>query len=383
MRLKTIILSLFLAAFAGFLSCSKTETTVVPIGLKPVLPDQTYNYNAIVNTFPGINIDPGFGFSFTFNTVNPTITNDGATLGRVLFYDPQLSASSLIACASCHKQELGFSDGKAFSTGFEGATTPRSSMAIVNPGFNRNLFWDSRSASVLDLVARPIQNHIEMGMEDLTRLEKKLGRVDYYPDLFRKAFGDASITKERIEVALSQFVSSIVTLNSRFDDQQKVGFTGFTDLEQLGKNLFESTRTNCSTCHAGVNFSAPDFPGGPYGSSFSNGNDLKGGANNGLDAHYSDNGMGNGRFRIPSLRNIALTAPYMHDGRFKTLEEVVEHYNSGIADNSNLDKNLRNPDGTLLRPNLNGLEKQALVAFMNTLTDKTMISDPKYSNPFK
>jgi cytochrome c peroxidase len=232
-----------------------------------------------------------------------------------------------------------------------------------------------------------------MGMEDLDHLAGKLEKISYYKPLFEKAFGNPAITKENINNALSQFVSSIKTFNSRFDQQQAMNFVGFTSKELMGKDLFLSNRTNCSRCHAGVNFSAPDFPGGEYGGGGSiigfddhfnpKFADLKGGANNGLEATYSDPGMGNGRFRIPSLRNIALTGPYMHDGRFKTLEAVVDHYNSGIQSSPNLDNNLKNPDGTPLRPNLNVIEKQALVAFLHTLTDESLLSDPKYSDPFK
>ena len=260
-------------------------------------------------------------------------------------------------------------------------------MAILNAGFNRNLFWDSRESSVRSLATRPIQNHIEMGIEEMRRLETKLAKVNYYPELFQAAFGTSAITEDRIADALSQFVCAISTTNSRFDQEAKTNFAGFTTLEKMGQDLFFSPRTNCNRCHATPNFAAPDFVGGEYGStdgSFGgNGEDLKGGANNGLDVSSADHGIGNDKFRIPSLRNIALTAPYMHDGRFSTLEQTIEHYNSGVQSNVNLDKNLRNANGTLLRPNLNALEKKAMIAFLNTLTDVTMLTDPKYSNPFQ
>jgi len=298
-----------------------------------------------------------------------------------------LSLNNGVACASCHKQELAFSDGVASSAGFAGKKTPRNSMAILNAGFNRNLFWDSRESSVRSLATRPIQNHIEMGIEEMRRLETKLAKVNYYPELFQAAFGTSAITEDRIADALSQFVCAISTTNSRFDQEAKTNFAGFTTLEKMGQDLFFSPRTNCNRCHATPNFAAPDFVGGEYGStddSFGgNGEDLKGGANNGLDVSSADHGIGNDKFRIPSLRNIALTAPYMHDGRFSTLEQTIEHYNSGVQSNVNLDKNLRNANGTLLRPNLNALEKKAMIAFLNTLTDVTMLTDPKYSNPFQ
>lgn len=374
-----------------WLAACKQNDETANVGLQPNLPTQLFDYSLRMPASFGM-VENGVidfhnsPFGFGFNASNPSITNPGATLGRVLFYDPQLSLNNAVACASCHKQELAFSDGVASSTGFAGKKTPRNSMAILNAGFNRNLFWDSRESSVKDLVTRPIQNHIEMGIEEMRRLEAKLAKANYYPALFQAAFGSSVITEERIADALAQFVCAISTTNSRFDQESMNNFTGFTTLEHMGKDLFFSARTNCSRCHAAPNFAAPDFAGGEYGSSggsFGGGADLKGGANNGLDVTSADHGIGHDKFRIPSLRNIALTAPYMHDGRFNTLEQVVEHYNSGVQTNVNLDSNLRNADGSPLRPGLNALEKKAMVAFMHTLTDETLLTDPKYADPFK
>ncbi len=168
-------------------------------------------------------------------------------------------------------------------------------MAIINAGFNNNLFWDARESNVKGLVTRPIQNHIEIGVEEMRRLECKLAKVDYYPALFQAAFGDSQVTEDRIASALAQFVCAITTTNSRFDQAMSTNLELFTPLEKSGMALFFSERTNCSRCHAGPNFAAPDFVGGEYASSFdaihSNGNfgeNLKGGANNGLDTRYSD-----------------------------------------------------------------------------------------------
>lgn len=393
--MKTRILcfaSLMALLVAGFASCKFSEENTA-FSQRPELPAEPFDYSLKISPKFGGNIfiDP-FGnpigsFGFGFNVQNPTIRNHGATLGRVLFYDPQLSLNNSISCASCHKQELAFSDGVAGSTGFAGKVTPRNSMAILNAGFNQNLFWDSRVQSVSQLATKPIQNHIEMGMEEMTRLTEKLSKVDYYPDLFQKAYGSTQITEERIGDALAQFVCSITSSNSRFDREEQNGFAGFNTLERMGKDLFFSSRTNCNRCHAAPNFAAPDFVGGEYGSNGGTfgggGEDLRGTANNGLDLVYTDQGLGNGKFRIPSLRNIALTAPYMHDGRFKTLEEVIEHYNSGVKPHTHLDKNLRSANSTPLRLDLSELEKQALLAFMHTLTDEQMMQDVKWSNPFR
>lgn len=362
------ILALIFASALFIVSC-KDSTIVNPSGQgKLKLPEVSFDYlnefNKVVNEFGQV------------NDASPEITNDGATLGRVLFYDANLSLNNAISCASCHHQDKAFADGQALSTGFQGKITPRNSMAIINPATNNNLFWDSRSSSALDLALKPVKNHIEMGMEDMDHLTIKLKAIEYYPALFEKAYGDQNITEERIGNALAQFLCSIRSSNSKFDQGAKNAFAEYTPLEKLGKELFFSEKTKCARCHSGKNFSAPDFPHGAYGQP-----EVKGTANIGLDVVYKDEGKGDGKFRIPSLRNIALTGPYMHDGRFNTLDEVIEHYNDGIANHPELDHNLM-ADGKPIRMNLSKFERDALVAFLNTLTDLEMTKDPKYSNPF-
>ncbi|HMQ49613.1 MAG TPA: cytochrome c peroxidase [Saprospiraceae bacterium] len=322
-----------------------------------------------------VNIDPNVSSGNSFEMSN--ITDAGATLGRVLFYDPQLSLNNAVACGSCHRQKAAFADGQIASEGFGGKFTPRNSMAIVNVALNNNLFWDSRIASLRLMVTQPVQNHLEMGMESMDVLATKLARVDYYPELFQAAFGTREVTGDRIANALTQFLSAMVTANSRFDQAQQNDFASFNELERMGKDLFFGGRAKCSSCHSGANFSAPDSPFGEYGAPT-----VKGTANIGLDLVYADNGKGEGQFKIPSLRNIALTAPYMHDGRFNTLEEVVEHYNSGIQAHRNLDEKLIGADGNPMRLGLNDMEKQALVAFLRTLTDEDFIRDQRFSDPF-
>lgn len=314
---------------------------------------------------------------FIFSPQNPKITNQGATLGRVLFYDKNLSINNSVSCASCHRQELAFSDFSKGSVGFGGKVTPRNSMAIINVAVNNNLFWDSRVSSVKELILNPVQNHIEMGMESISNLEKKLAQKDYYKELFMQAYGVPNVTANRISDAMTQFLLSMTSTNSKFDQGVSNGFSNFTPLEKLGRDIFNSDIAKCSQCHASNNFSGPDSPGGEYG-----GPTIKGTANIGLDLSYQDNGLGKGKFRIPSLRNIALTGPYMHDGRFATLEEVIEHYNSGIKAHHALDKKLKNETGNPQKLNLTQIEKQALVAFLKTLTDESLTKDPKFSNPF-
>ncbi len=357
----------------------------------PDLPGEFYNYSDV--EMPpqmaggffngGMVIDNNMLINFVDVPVGNTfemsnITDAGATLGRVLFYDRQLSINNAVACGSCHRQEFAFADGQTGSPGFGGKMTPRNSMAIVNVALNNNLFWDSRLASLREMVIQPVQNHIEMGMESMDVLSSKLAKSDFYPPLFEAAFGSPEVNEDRIASALTQFLSAMITANSKFDHGQENGFVNFSELEKMGKALFFSERAMCSSCHSGANFSAPDGPGDPYGTPT-----LKGTANIGLDLVYKDNGKGEGQFKIPSLRNIALTAPYMHDGRFNTLEEVVEHYNSGIQAHRNLDPKFIGPDGNPKRLELNALEKSALVAFLKTLTDEELLRDIRFSDPFQ
>ena len=356
---------------------------------RPTLPEEPYNYANL--DLPAFFNAPPIQNQLNTPEDNP-VTDMGATLGRVLFYDTNLSANNSISCASCHQQEFGFSDPLTFSIGFEGGFTGRNSMGLAQAAYyaNGRFFWDERAASLEDQVVMPIQDHIEMGME-LDDLITKLNGIDYYPELFEQAFDDATITVQGIENALAQFVRSMVSYNSKFDlgmanlqPGQNIGntpFSNFTPQENMGKALFFSNRTNCATCHGTTNFVAP------------------GARNNGLDLVYEDNGLGevsgnpqdNGLFKVNSLRNIAITAPFMHDGRFATLEEVIEHYNSGVQAHPNLSPTLRQgqgpggggPNGGAPRQlNLTEMEKVALIRFLETLTDEVMQEDEKFSDPF-
>lgn len=322
--------------------------------------------------------------------VTPGINDAKATLGRVLFYDTKLSLTEETSCASCHDQRLAFSDDKAFSEGINGQVTKRNSLPLAaaanftssydNPnsfGPAVGFFWDERATSISGQSELTIQDDIEMGM-DLDDLTVRLSGVDYYEVLFRRAYGDESVTKDRILDAIEEFVNAFVSTNSRFDEgMNMVGFEGqdfpnFTEEENMGKALFME---NCSSCHA------PDMSS-PTGRNV---------ANNGLDLVYEDKGMGelfpdglmNGVFKVPFLRNVELTGPYMHDGRFDTLEEVIEHYSTGIQNHDNLADELRNANGTARKFNFTTEEKAALVAFLKTVTDHSFAEDHRYSDPFK
>lgn len=340
------------------------------------LPDEQVNYKI---TLPQHMTNSGVS--------TPIIHNAKATLGRVLFYDKQLSRNETVSCESCHKQALAFSDNKAFSQGFNGEFTRRNSLPLAAAAnfvssygssfssLSIGFFWDERAHSIADQSLQTIQDDIEMGM-DINDLAARLKGQEHYEILFRKAYGDANINSDRITQALQEFLNAFSSNQSRFDEglgralSPNMTFSNFTPQENRGKELFLN---HCSSCHGADmtrQFAAL--------------------ANNGLDLDYTDNGVGvrtgepslNGVFKVPFLRNIALTAPYMHDGRFETLEEVVEHYNSGVNNHPNLDFRLK--DGNQPhRLNLSETDKQALVAFLNTLTDEAFVSDTRFSNPFR
>jgi cytochrome c peroxidase len=370
-----------LCLFISIMSCKKADNDInILVADEPVLPSQSYNYldvkwSSLFSDFDKTQLLNPNDQNLS-EIINPSITNPGTTLGRVLFYDKKLSLNNAISCSSCHHQSNGFADPRSSSIGFEGRLTPRNSMAIVNSGLNQGMFWDSREFSVKSMTLNPIQNHIEMGMENLDFLEKKLQRYSYYGPLFQKAFGSTEITKEKISNALAQFVCSLISTNSKYDQGTLNKFANFNGLELLGKDLFFSSKAKCSTCHDGPNFSIANS------TSSNDYIDTKGTANIGLDINYKDNGFGEGQFKIPSLRNIALTAPYMHDGRFNSLREVINHYNSNIKPHRKLDSKFMH-SGQAIKLNLSQIEVDALIAFLNTLTDEEFRTNPKFSDPFK
>jgi cytochrome c peroxidase len=372
---KIFVFTAFASLLFGFQACNKVVDIVQST---PKLPEVPYEYLSINRFGSTQNLS-----QLIKDESAKTINNHSVALGRVLFYDKNLSINNHISCGSCHIQQLAFSDGVALSNGFRNKKTTRNSMGLLNAVLNNNMFWDSRAGSPLELSLMPVFDHLEMGMESHEMLVNKLEKVDYYPALFEKAFGTKDISSDKIALALTHFIHSIFSENSKFDQRMKNPAMKFTELEQLGSDLFFSPRLKCGECHNGPNFSAPDFPGGPYGARF-DGNtsqDRKGTANIGLDRVYADKGRKNGHFKIPSLRNIELTAPYMHDGRFATLEQVIDHYDRGIQAHPELDDKLKE-NGKPIRMHMNEIEKKALLAFLKTLTDKELIRDPRFSDPF-
>jgi cytochrome c peroxidase len=322
-------------------------------------------------------------FAQTNTPTDNKITDRGATVGRVLFFDPRLSVNSTIACATCHQQQFGFTDPRQFSAGFSGTVFGTAhAMRLGNVQFyaGAKMFWDKRAATLEAQATQPVQNSIEMGFDSahggMAALIAKMQTLPYYGELFQWEFGDSAITEDRIQKLLAQYERSMVSVNSRFDTgfaqvynrnapQAGAGspFPNYTAQEERGKQLFMAPPNQggggCVTCH-----SLPTFALDPRSLS------------NGLDA-------GETRiFKAPSLKNIAITGPYMHDGRFQTLTQVVDHYISGVQDGPALDPRLR-PGGQPQRLALASADRDAIVAFLGTLTDTTLTTDPKYTNPFK
>ena len=360
------LFSLLACSFVFFLqSCQEDIVLQSGASTQLNLPSSEFNYSNI--DLPGHLSESGFNGLSDNTPIDNTITDAGATLGRVLFYDTKMSKNNAVSCGSCHHQAIAFSDVGAVSTGFEGLKTTRNSMPISNLRFSKNFFWDTGVTSLEQQVLEPVKNHIEMGMEDLDFLVEKLNRTDYYPALFEKAYGSTEITSEKVSKSLAQFLRAMVSYESKFDKGMETNFSNFSELEKMGMDLFnDHERTSCADCHR------PNLNFGPQ---------WRDNANIGLDLVYEDEGAGNGRFKIPSLRNVALTAPYMHDGRYNTLEEVIDHYSDNIQNHPDLDWTLRGGGGAK-RMDLNPLEKRAMIAFLKTLTDESYTEDPKYSNPF-
>lgn len=368
--------------------------------------------------------EPNLEVSYDYKTKH-AVNSDLATLGRVLFYDRKLSVNDNVACGSCHKQEFAFADNVQFNVGFNGMPLKRNSPSIQSTKgffntvtFDQNgqiqtegrptadnqapvlLFWDGRQKTLSDMVLNPVLNHKEMNMPDFATLVTKLNNTSYYPTLFEKAFGDSKIDKYRISYALQGFIACLNTTTASPVDPnalQTSSFTQFepippvkttstlTGLEEQGRLLFHN-KYNCAKCHD------PDpFNPGQYGGPTTTTSDRPTMFNIGLDEVYKDKGLGaitklpgdNGLFKVPTLKNISVTAPYMHDGRFKNLDEVLDHYSHGIQASQNLSSLFVGFDGQPKKLNISAIEKKALIAFLNTLKDNDFLTSPMYSDPFK
>ncbi len=322
---------------------------------------------------------------------NNTITNEGATLGRVLFYDKNLSVNNSVSCGTCHQQQFAFSDTARLSVGLDGGLTGRHSMRLVNSkfGVEPKFFWNERAISLEDQTTKPIQDHVEMGFSglngnpDMDSLIRKLENVDYYERLFTLAFGTAEITEEKIQRALAQFIRSIQSFDSKYDigramvNNDAVDFSNFTMQENMGKRLFldppPQGGAGCQGCHR-----APEFDIDPNTQ------------NNGVVRDAIDpNILDLNNTRSPSLRDLVnpqgiLNGPLMHNGNFVSLMSVIDHYNAVpiVSGNTSLDPRLIGPNQQPQNLQLTQNQKGALVAFLRTLTGNEIYTADKWSNPF-
>ncbi len=369
----------------GFFAC---EDQII----KPSVCNNLEAYNYAPSSYTVI---PPEGFPAMEHPDDNPITVEGIELGRHLFYDPILSRDSTISCSSCHQLNKAFTDGLSKAEGIEGRLGRRSSMSLINIGYSwiknrpHNFMWDGKFTSLEEqIVGGPIEDPVEMD-NDWETVENVLRQHPSYPQMFRSAFGincSDEINRQLIAKAIAQFERTLNSAGSRFDEDLWVPFVYLSAQELRGKTLFEgdaagatSTKdAECAHCHS---FSANKtlFARNEY-------------SNNGLDSvnnlnDFTDLGLGaitgnlsqNGQFREVTLRNIGLTAPYMHDGRFATLEEAVGHYASGGQNAPNLAAELTTAP-TLVT--LTASEKEDLVAFLHALTDSSYFNKPEWSSPF-
>jgi cytochrome c peroxidase len=311
---------------------------------------------------------------------NP-LTVEGVTLGRFLFWEKKLSGDNTQSCGSCHLPEHGFSDPNQFSTGITGAVGTRQSMALINLGWANNYFWDGRALTLEDQVKEPVTNPIEMN-ETWENALSELRADPLYPPMYKAAFGSEEITIDRTAKAMASFLRTMISANSKFD-RERAGTYTFTAIEEMGFNKFNTEGGinqntgapwgggDCFHCHGFAGMQMSDY--------------LM--HNNGLDETFENdpgraavtgNPLDSGKFKTPTLRNIAITGPYMHDGRFTTLDQVLDHYNTGGKISTTIDSFMEAAGGGLY---LNETDKLAIIAFLNTLTDTSFIYNPAFSDP--
>lgn len=345
-------------AMAVLHACTKEE--------KKVEPPEVYNPTAKTITVPAYVVN--YLGEMPHPSDNP-LTEEGVALGRKIFYDKRLSNDGTMACATCHKQENGFDDFRQFSQGTNGAFGDRNAMPIINLAWANAFFWDGRRSSLEGQAHDPVTNPIEMATtwpEVVNRLQADAE----YPSLFFKAFGSRTVDSNLVVKAIAQFERTMVSFNTRFDKYfYQNDVTALNESEQRGLMLFTGDAL-CNTCHMmNTLFTDHAF------------------RNNGLDANPADNGLmkftgdanDRGKFKVPGLRNIAQTAPYMHDGRFATLEDVVNFYSSGVKQSSpNIDEHMPPFSNGL---NLTAQQKADLVAFLKSLSDQEFLTRQDLSEP--
>ncbi len=299
---------------------------------------------------------------------NP-LTNEGVALGKKLFYDPILSDNNTLSCAGCHMPAYSFDDTSSFSTGINGLPGKRNAMPLVNLAWNYGRFnWDGSGDSLEHQAFEPVRNELEMHEDWIDAVSKLQASVDY-PNMFKLAFGTSTIDSVLVVKALAQFERTLISGNSKFDKFLR-NEVSLTSQELNGFSLYmNENKGDCFHCH-----------GDPVNPLWTD-NDFH---NNGLDATFTDNGLGdvtgnsadNGKFRTPTIRNLVFTAPYMHDGRFNTIEEVIEHYSTGLQNSPTIDPLMKKVGSG--GANLNPTEKADIKAFLLTLTDSSFVTNPSF-----
>lgn len=396
--MKKFLITALIVTVIAVISCKKTDTNGTG--------NTTQSYTDILAAF-GSNIDPNNLLNYSNqtrpayinkdNTAGNVISNSKATLGRVLFYDKNLSYNNSISCASCHKQDFAFGDSAIQSLGVDGGITTRHSMRLVNARFSNEakFFWNERAATLEIQTSMPIQDHAEMGFSGtngqpaLSALLTKLQQIPYYNELFQFVYGDINVSEARMQECLAQFIRSIQSFDSKYDAGRAVvandnqNFPNFTNQENTGKNLFltppqfnaQGIRVagglGCQGCHA-----APEFDIDPNT------------RNNGIIGIINAPGIDITNTRAPSLRDLTnpagtINGPMMHTAVFSTLQQVIGHYgNINIASgNTNLDPRLM-PGGVGQNLQVTATEVQNIVAFLQTLSGNNIYTDSKWSNPF-
>ena len=343
------------------LSCSKDKTSFSP----------SPYFLRIPNHFPVMEIP----------LENP-MTEEGVQLGRLLFYEKRLSGDNTMSCASCHNQTYSFSDTNKYSIGIDGIAGNRQAMPLINLGWEDFYFWDGRAKTLEEQILEPVPNPIEMHLDWSSAIEK-IKEDQHYRNLFFKAFGESTIDSIRVSQAIAQFLRTLISGESKYDVMYKYenGIELLSNeleiLQQIdadewaGYDLFKSLNgADCFHCHNGPLMRVKKF------------------SNNGLIPNFfndlgrsivTNNPDDNYKFKVPTLRNIAVTAPYMHDGRFQTLEEVIEHYSSGIHMSPTLDPLIE--FGSVGGVQLNDTEKGFLKKFLLTLTDNDFLTNIKFQDP--
>ncbi len=312
---------------------------------------------------------------------NNPLTEEGIALGRHLFWEKALSRNNAVSCGTCHFPEASFSDSSPFSTGLYGDQTSRNSMALVNMAWSNSFFWDGRASTLENQLFEPVRNPIEMDMT-WPEASERIGNDSTYQEMFTAAFGTPCVDSIRITNAMAQFIRTMISNRSKFDRAYRYGEVQLSPSEQRGLDLFLAeggdpeiypggqNGGDCFHCHGGglIEFTDHGFH------------------NNGLDSVFTDLGraeatgfaLDEGLFKTPTLRNIEFSAPYMHDGRFETLHEVVEHYNSGGHNSATLDPLMKFPDEGL---GLSPQDVDDIVNFLKTLSDTEFIENPDFHDP--